>query len=184
MSSQSGGDGLVDNCKKSSRGGAAGCRVIPAWCWGCRWGQALARNVFFWLAMLRSSCRQDEAMGKSAKDIIADYLQKPPIMAKDLKPGEENGAGLVVYGQVSDIQRIVVDALTGYDTKKLYGFLGKCSLILDEADHVLVEQAENLLFIATPCHRTTHLRRFCTEFCCCLTLMKRSQRASSQHTVV
>ena len=76
---------------------------------------------------------------------------KTPITASELKPGENNGAGRVVYGQVSDIQKIVVDMLTQNNPKTLHSFLRTCNFFLDEADYVLVEQAESLLYIASPC---------------------------------
>jgi len=57
----------------------------------------------------------------------------------------------VIYGQVSDIQHIAVDLLTESKPKILKDLLKTCSFFLDEADHVLTEQAKSLLYIASPC---------------------------------
>ena len=90
---------------------------------------------------------------ESTKKFVEAYLGKLPIGVEDLDPTkpESLGAGCVAYGLVSEAQRIVVDALRKGHITALYDFLKKCSFFLDEADHVLIEQAESLLYVASPC---------------------------------
>eukprot|EP00761_Pharyngomonas_kirbyi_P004449 gb/GECH01004454.1/.p1 GENE.gb/GECH01004454.1/~~gb/GECH01004454.1/.p1 ORF type:complete len:688 (+),score=62.41 gb/GECH01004454.1/:1-2064(+) len=102
--------------------------------------------------ILTSSVDRANDDKKSTKKFIKEYLGYDPITVEELKPGKkEFGAGRVAYGQVSDVQHIVVDMLKENNPKGLYDFLETCSFFLDEADHVLVEQAESLLYIASPC---------------------------------
>eukprot|EP00759_Apiculatamorpha_spiralis_P012899 PhF_6_TR1974/c0_g1_i1/m.3272/K03070/secA; preprotein translocase subunit SecA len=87
---------------------------------------------------------------QSTSRFIEAYLHKESVCVSELNV-ENPGAGCVAYGKVSDLQRIVVDALREFRTKELNAFLKECSIFLDEADHVLIEQAESLLYIASPC---------------------------------
>lgn len=101
--------------------------------------------------ILTSSVDRALADKKSTKEFILKYLGSDPIDVSQLEPGSNDGAGRVAYGQVSDAQRIVVDMLMKSKPKELNAFLKTCSFFLDEADHVLIEQAESLLYIASPC---------------------------------
>ena len=87
----------------------------------------------------------------STASFLEKYLKTAALSAKELKPGSKEGAGRVAYGEVSDIQRIAVDMLKAGQPAELKRFWKKCSFFLDEADHVLIEQAESLLYIASPC---------------------------------
>ena len=87
---------------------------------------------------------------KSARAFVREATGKDPTLAADgLKWGPE-GAG-VVYAQVTDIQKMVVDEMRNGKQKELLDWLDDCSLMVDEADHVLIEQSENQLYISSPC---------------------------------
>ena len=54
--------------------------------------------------------------------------------------------------EVTDIQKMVVDTMQqGDKQRELFEWLEGCFLMVDEADHVLIEQAENQLYISSPC---------------------------------
>ena len=87
---------------------------------------------------------------KSAKAFVREATGKDPTLAADgLKWGPE-GAG-IVYAQVTDIQKMVVDEMRNGKQKELLDWLDDCALMVDEADHVLIEQSENQLYISSPC---------------------------------
>ena len=102
------------------------------------------------IILTSSSDRAREDKSDTEKFIKA-YLGKLPVFVEELDPIKAPGEGCVAYGQVSDAQRIVVDALRNGQQTQLFTFLENAHFFLDEADHVLVEQAENLLYVASPC---------------------------------
>lgn len=101
--------------------------------------------------ILTSSSDRAKADKEAMTKFIENYLKITPNFVEELKPDSTVNTPRVAYGHVSDVQRIVVDMLTKYNPAGLYSFLKTCSFFLDEADHVLIEQAESLLYIASPC---------------------------------
>ena len=87
---------------------------------------------------------------KSTKAFLEACTGRPPTLASEgLKWGDE-GSG-VVYAQFTDIQKMVVDEMRNGKKKELFRWLEDCFLLVDEADHVLIEQSENQLYISSPC---------------------------------
>ncbi|CAE7210068.1 secA [Symbiodinium sp. CCMP2592] len=87
---------------------------------------------------------------KSTKAFLEACTGRAPRLASEgLKWGDE-GSG-VVYAQVTDIQKMVVDEMRNGKKKELFQWLEDCFLLVDEADHVLIEQSENQLYISSPC---------------------------------
>lgn len=89
---------------------------------------------------------------KSTTNFLVRYLgkDKKPKLIEGFDINANSGSG-VAYGQVTDIQRIAVDALRDGQQMQLAEWLRTCSVFVDEMDHVLIEQAESLLYIASPC---------------------------------
>lgn len=80
---------------------------------------------------------------ESATDESEENEPEPMSVSTDLP--------LVAYGQITDVQKIFVDYLSVGKVKELHTFMSSCCFFLDECDHVLTEQAESLLYIASPC---------------------------------
>eukprot|EP00392_Amoebophrya_sp_AT5.2_P017716 g18123.t1 len=117
------------------------------------------RNPGYAVFILTSSSdRAEEGLRETKKFITACSLDgREPILAsaaEQFKWGPDGGRDIagVVYAQVTDVQKFVVDELQrGTRHKQLFDWLSGCCLLIDEVDHVLIEQAANQLYISTPC---------------------------------
>lgn len=102
--------------------------------------------------IVTSSCDRAEDDRKATTDfLLACTGQKPKLASEGLKWGAGEGGEGIYYAQVTDIQKLVVDEMRNSKHKLLFKWLAECHLLVDEVDHVLIEQSENQLFISSPC---------------------------------
>ena len=74
-----------------------------------------------------------------------------PGLASDRLEWGNAGRG-VFYAQITDIQKMVVNEIkSGHRLKEMYDWFKTCYAVIDECDHVLIEQATNQLYMSGPC---------------------------------